>query len=234
VADEILLIDSGSDDHTKEIALRFGKVKFLEHPFSDFKSQRSFAAENCKFDYVLFLDSDELPDDNFISGLIQLKKKGFSYDAYGAERHWNVLGKNIRVFYPIVSPDFPVRLYNKRIVNFKLSSLVHETPYGQKSTGILSGSILHITFENSYILEKKLQFYTDLAARDLLLKQKKISKLRAHSSAFAAFVKWYFIKKGFLDGYTGLLLGKYAFRYSLLKYLKAKKINGKQTQSTSS
>jgi glycosyltransferase involved in cell wall biosynthesis len=234
VADEILIIDSGSSDQTKEIARSFDKVKFVQKPFTDFKSQRNFAAECCKFDYVLFLDSDELPDDHFILGLQQLKSKGFREDAYEAERHWNVLGKGVHVFYPIVSPDYPIRLYNKNIVNFDNSSLVHETPGGYKTKGRLQGKIAHITFENKAVLERKLQFYTDIAAEDLIRKNKKLSPFKAYASAFSAFIKWYILKKGFLDAYTGIQLGCYAYRYSLLKYKKALRLKNKRDQSTSS
>jgi glycosyltransferase involved in cell wall biosynthesis len=234
VVDEILIIDSGSNDKTKEITATFEKAKFIYKPFSDFKSQRSFAANNCRYDYLLFLDSDELPDQAFISGLKQLKEKGFDKDAYEAERHWNVLGKNVGCIYPIVSPDFPIRLYNKNLVNFENSSLVHETPGGYRTKGRLMGKIQHISFENIEVLEKKLQFYTDIAAADLILKNKKLSSWHAYKSAIAAFVKWYIFKKGFLDAYTGIQLGRYAYRYSLLKYLKAIKIRKEKTQSTSS
>jgi len=234
VADEILIIDSGSNDNTEQIAKSFDKVNFIVHPFSNFKSQRTFAADSCKFDYVLFLDSDELPDENFILGLIELKESGFDNDAYVAERHWNILGKDISVFYPIVSPDFPIRLYNKKLVNFNNSSLVHETPDGFKTKGRLNGKLQHISFENKEIMESKLQLYTNIAAADLILKNKKLSKSRAFASAISAFIKWYFLKKGFLDGLVGLTLGKYAYRYSLLKYIKAIKLKKKQHQSTSS
>ena len=224
VADDILVIDSGSSDQTESIVSAFPNVKFIYHPFTDFKSQRSFAANACRFDYVLFLDSDEIPDDNFITNLKQLKQAGFDKDAYEAERHWKVLGKNVRVLYPIVSPDFPIRLYNRQIVSFEHSSLVHETPYGYKSKGKIAGRLLHITFENRAQLEKKLSFYSDIAARDLILKNKKTSLAKAYASAFSAFIKWYFLKRGFLDGLVGLILANYASRYSKLKYLKAIRI----------
>jgi glycosyltransferase involved in cell wall biosynthesis len=221
VADEILVVDSGSTDDTAKIAASFEKVRFITHPFSDFKSQRTFAVDSCNFDYVLFLDSDEIPDAQFIDELLKLKSSEFKADAYEAERNWNVLGKDIRVLYPITSPDFPIRLYNRQFVSFVDSSLVHETPSGYRTKERLMGSIRHITFPNRESLNKKLGFYTDIAARDLILKNKKISLLKALGSGISAFIKWYFIKKGFLDGLTGIYLGIYAFRYSYLKYIKA-------------
>ncbi len=221
VADEIIIIDSGSTDKTEEIAISFSNVKFIYHHFNNFKEQRTFADNECRGDYIFFLDSDEIPDNDFMNGILELKAKNFGAEAYFAERHWNVLGKKIRALYPIVSPDFPIRLYKKGKISFKDSSLVHETPSGYSNSEKLPGKLKHITFENRKILCRKLDFYTDIAARDLLLKNKKVSKVKGLLSAIAAFFKWYLGKGGFKDGYTGILLGKYAFDYTWLKYQKA-------------
>jgi len=226
VADEILVVDSGSSDKTAAIAGKFPLARLVYHAFCNFKEQRSFAAKACQYDMVLFLDSDEIPNDKFISQLQQLKEKGFAKEAYQVERHWNVLGKSVGVFYPIVSPDFPIRLYNKKKVSFQDSSLVHETPSGYSSKAVLEGSIAHYTFENLEILNQKLDFYTNIAAEDLLLKGKNIGFFKALSSPIAAFIKWYLVKGGFRDGKTGWVLGCYAYRYTRLKYLKAKKLAG--------
>ncbi|MCG8477235.1 MAG: hypothetical protein MI784_17350 [Cytophagales bacterium] len=101
---------------------------------------------------------------------------------------------------------------------------MHESLSGYHSLGKIKGDLKHFTFETKEELKRKVQFYTDIAAQDLILKRKKINLFKIIFSPIAAFIKWYFIKKGYKDGFTGLLLGKYAHDYTRLKYVKGKQL----------
>ena len=173
---------------------------------------------------ILFLDSDEIPDTDFVNSIIELKKEGFKHDAYKVNRIWNVLEKEIHSVYPITSPDFPIRMYKKSKVSFSDSSLVHETPAGYSSVGEINGSVKHITFKTNEEMNQKLELYTNIAAFDLIHKKRKVSTFKIIFSPIAAFLKWYFVKEEFKDGYVGLMLGIYAYKYTLKKYLKARNI----------
>jgi glycosyltransferase involved in cell wall biosynthesis len=224
IVDEIVIVDSGSTDRTKEIALTFKNVKWIYRCFDDFKSQRNFAAQHCTYPYVLFLDSDEIPNDAFINSLKTIKAKGFEHDAYAVARKWIVLGKEIHCLYPIKSPDFPIRVINKQCVNFgEKSNQVHETPVGYKSKLIVEGELLHYTFHSKEELYRKLEHYTQIAALDLLKRHKSVNVLKIIFNPLSAFFKWFIIKGGYKDGRVGFILAKYAYLYTLQKYLKAKK-----------
>lgn len=227
MADEVLVVDSGSTDDTQTIAEGFEGVQFVFHEFENFKAQRTFAAKVCQYDMILFVDSDEIPDDDFVHSIHQLKAAAFPLDAYKATRHWNVLGKNVHCLYPVVSPDRTIRLYRKSKVSFSKANLVHETLYGFDKFGMIGGCLHHITFPTRASLNEKLEFYTDLAAKDLLARDKKPTITKILFSPIGAFVKWYFIRGGYKDGFTGLLLGAYAYQYTLKKYLKAKRLVSK-------
>ena len=224
VADDLIVLDSGSTDQTEEIVKQFDQCRFIHQPFENFKSQRIIAEQNCRNDYILFVDSDEIPSQQLIDELIKLKKDGFEHDAYRIKRNWKVLGKEVHCIYPIVSPDYPIRLYRKTQVSFEQSNAVHESLSGYRNCRVLRGSLQHVTFHSMDELNKKLEFYTDIAAKDLLKRGKNISWTKLIFSPIAAFFKWYFMKGGYKDGWTGMLLGGYAFRYSLKKYQKARKI----------
>jgi len=219
--DEIIVVDSESSDSTKAIAEK-ESVRFLSRSFDNFKNQRNYALQQCNYDLVLMIDSDEIPDEELISALNELKNSEEILDAYRLKREWYVLGKKIHAVYPVVSPDFPVRLFDKRKSNFDNSPVVHEEPSGYKTIGVLNGSLKHFTFETKKEISEKLERYATLSAETLLKKKKSLSEIQQYLSATGAFVKWYFVKGGWKDGKVGFVLGKYAFDYTFRKYQKAR------------
>lgn len=221
--DEILIVDSGSNDSTKTIAEKH-HCRFLFRAFDNFKNQRTFAVENCKNDLVLMIDSDEIPNNELILSLSELKKGEIIFDAYRLKRDWYVLGKKIHALYPVVSPDYPVRLFERRKSNFKNSPVVHEEPSGYHTIAVLGGALQHYSFESKQEIKEKLERYTSLSAETLLKKNKNLSGIQQWLSAIAAFLKWYFGKGGWKDGATGIVLARYAFDYTFLKYEKARRM----------
>ena len=224
--DEIIIVDSGSTDGTKSISEKHG-CRFVVRRFDNFKNQRAFALAQCRHDWVLMIDSDEVPDDSLIAALQMLKAGTNIPDACRLRREWYVLGKKIHAMYPVVSPDYPVRLFDKRKSNFDNSPEVHEEPSGYETIGVLGGTLQHFTFESKQEITDKLERYTSLSAETLIKKGKSLSALQQLLSAIAAFVKWYFVMGGWKDGLTGIVLAKYAFDYTFLKYEKARKKIGR-------
>lgn len=227
VADDLVIVDSGSTDRTAEIAERFG-ARFIYRKFDDFKNQRNFAQDQCLHKWVFNLDSDEVPSEACINAIAELKKVGFREEengpeAYRIERHWYLLGRKVHCFYPVDSPDFPARLFRKDLVGFRDSSnLVHETISGFTRTEKIPGAVNHYSCDSIAELYGKLNRYTSLAARDLQNRGKKASRAKIWFSPIGAWFKWYIKKGGWKDGFVGYVLGRYAAEYSYQKYLKLK------------
>ncbi|HSI91795.1 MAG TPA: glycosyltransferase family 2 protein [Adhaeribacter sp.] len=227
ISDDLVIIDSGSTDQTAEIAAHY-HARFIYRKFDNFKNQRNFAQEQCRHNWVFNLDSDEVPTAACIAAIADLKQAGFHQqsngpEAFRIERHWFLLGRKVHCFYPIDSPDFPVRLFRKDVVSFKTSSnFVHETPSGFTRSEKIAGPVHHYSCDSIQELYAKLNQYTSLAARDLQHRGKKATWSKLWLSPVGSWLKWYIKKGGFKDGYIGWILGRYAFEYSYQKYLKLK------------
>mgnify|MGYP001605402947 CR=1 FL=1 len=226
--DDLLIVDSGSTDQTVAIAKKYG-ARVLVRPFDNFKSQRNFALENCQNNWVLSLDSDEVPNPEFIDQIKNLKLADFKYhgqtpDSFGIKRRWILFGKEVHAFLPCSCPDYPIRIFRKDKVTFgEGSNEVHETPTGSTlHVVLLEGCIFHYSCDSVFELFNKMNHYTTLAAREMKKKGRSTSWPDIFIHAFGAWVKWYFRKGGYKDGSVGLLLGIYAGLYTFFKYLKLK------------
>ncbi|MCS6934052.1 MAG: glycosyltransferase family 2 protein [Chitinophagales bacterium] len=224
VADEILLVDSGSADDTYKIGKEFG-CRILYRSFDNYREQRAFAQAKCRYDHVLFFDSDEVPSDELIEKIKKLKAAGFTADCYEIRREWFVLGKKVHVCYPVVCPDYPVRLLNRQVVKFdERSAIVHETPHGQRNAQRIEEPIYHYTFNTKWEMQHKLHRYARLSAAEIVSRHKNRSWYKRIVSPVAAWFKWYLFKGAWRDGKVGWLMGMYAYQYTYLKYKYAEKM----------
>jgi glycosyltransferase involved in cell wall biosynthesis len=221
VADDLLVVDSGSKDATLEIAARHG-ARVVHRRFDNFRAQRLFANSQCLYQTVMFFDSDEIASEALINEITALKASGFAHDAYGVRRDWVVMGKRVHAVIPVGCPDYPIRIYHRDKADFTEHS-VHETPIGHESAGRIESPVMHHTFESDSELKRKLDLYSDLAAADLHVRRKSIGLLwfKKWTSPLGAFGKWYIRRGNWRDGRVGLKLGIYAVAFTYRKYRKA-------------
>ncbi len=224
VADEIVIVDSGSNDATKEIAARFG-ARFMFRAFDTFTLQREFAVRQCAHDWVLALDSDEVASQSLRETLLRLKADGFRRDGvipdtYAIRRHWYFLGRRVHCFYPIECPDQPVRLFQKDKAIYAPGRHVHENMTGFAQAAPIEAPLLHYTCDSVDDLYAKLNQYSTLAARDL--REQNVSagwgKIAFLPPLIAA--HWYFRRGGWRDGVAGLVHARFVQDMVYQKYLK--------------
>ncbi len=218
IADEFVVLDSGSKDDTLEILRGFG-IEAKHRPYSTHGEQMNAAAALAAHDWVLCIDSDEVADDRLVAAVRALKAgtEPDPGDAYRLRREWYVLGRKVRAIYPVSSPDFPVRLFNRTRVRFN-DVPVDDKAQGFDRTEILAGGLRHDTFYSLDEVFQKLNTYTSRRMRGEALNS---SLVRAVMSGLFAFLKWYFYKGSWRDGRVGVVAGVYAGLYSFLKYFKA-------------
>ncbi len=215
LADEIIIVDSGSTDKTVEIAKSFGaKVFFRE--FDNFINQKNYALSLCTKDWVLFLDDDEIVDEQLKEEIKKIKEKGSKYEGFKINRLTNYLGKWIKhAWYP----DWHIRLAKRNSCKWE-GDEVHETLKVNGEVGYLKGNILHYSYPDIKTHVNKINLYTTMYAIGAHKRGKKFSTLKMVSSSIGAFIRRYFIKKGFLDGFEGFVISVMSSYYTFLKYLK--------------
>lgn len=217
VADQLIVVDSGSKDGTLEY-LAAQQVAVVYRPYDTHARQMNYAIELAANDWVLCLDSDEFLDPATVDRILALKMQLQDTDkAYRISRHWHVLGREVRAIYPVSSPDFPVRLFNRRTTRFN-DQPVDDKPVGFTTTEIIPGRVTHDTFFSLDEVFAKANGYTTRLVRNKAIAA---NPARIFLSPLFAFLKWYFRKGAWKDGAIGLVTAGYAALYTFLKYLKA-------------
>lgn len=218
VVDEFIVIDSGSTDATLQICQQFG-LTVHHHPYAAHGVQMNYATSLASHDWVLCMDSDEILDDDVVTAILALKAGDEPAPdcAWRLPRYWFVLGEEVRTIYPVSSPDFPVRLFNRSVARFN-DRPVDDQVVGFKHSSKLPGFVRHDTFYSLHEVFNKLNSYTTR-----LVKHQKIrpSIGRGVISAIGAFFKWYLFSGAWRKGKVGVVNGLYATFYSFLKYFKA-------------
>ena len=114
--DEILVVDSGSTDRTRELAAELGARVVTNEPFPGHREQKQFAVERARFDWVFCHDADERVSDSLRQRILRLKRAGFSGAAYEMPRRNHYLGRVVRggLFWP----DRKVRLFDRQLARW--------------------------------------------------------------------------------------------------------------------
>lgn len=226
VADEIVIVDSGSKDGTLDIVKKFN-VQLLHRKFDNFRDQRVYAEDACVNDWCFALDSDEVLSAELITRIRALKQQDFKTnasltpDGFSVKRNWYFCDKPVTNFYPVRTPEFIVRLFNKRKISTKGSRIIHESiQFKPENIQVLSEPILHFSCDSVADLYDKLNLYTSLSAQDMQANGETSSWVKINIYPWLIWLKWYFLNRSWQDGRAGLILCKYVRITIYLKYLK--------------
>ena len=136
VADEILIVDSGSTDKTVELA-RNGKARVLEHPWTDYTTQKNYALQEALHSWVFVLDADERLSPT-LSQEIEGIKRAFPQeggpervDGFRINRLAHYWGRPIR--HSGWYPDRKVRLFRKGTGPSRGNTFTRASPFGESS-----------------------------------------------------------------------------------------------------
>ncbi len=215
-ADEIVVVDSFSQDRTKEIASSFTD-RIFDVEWQGFGKQKEFARTKASYDWVLSIDADEVVPEKLGEEIKNIINKNKPLDGCYIPRLSNFLGRWIK--HGGWYPDYVLRLFKKDKARFD-ESLVHEKLILEGKTGFLKNEILHYTDPDISHYLSKMDKYTTLSAQKLLAEGKGPALFDLFFRPAAIFFKMYLLKSGFLDGWQGFLLASFSSFHVFVKYAK--------------
>ena len=215
-ADEIIVVDSNSQDRTVEIARQFtGKV--IAADWRGYSANKNLALENAGGEWVLWIDADERVTPELAQEIKNVIRTNTEKDGFEMARKAFFLGRWIKHcgWYP----GYVLRLFRRQNACFS-DNKVHEGVVLKGSRGRLKETLLHYTDNNLEHYLWKFNRYTSYAADELAEKQQSAGLLSILFRPLHAFVKMYVLKLGVLDGVEGLMLCLLSAGYVAMKYAK--------------
>ncbi len=220
VADDIVVVDSFSTDHTQEICKTFG-VRFFQNKWEGYSQQKNFGNSLALYDWVFSIDADEALSDDLKNSILEAKKN-FSQYTYRICRMTNYCGNWIR--HSGWYPDVKVRFFDRRLHHWE--GLIHEKLNigNESSVPVLKGDCYHYSYYTVEGHRIQARHLSELVALDIFNKRKKVPLLKQIIAPAVKFVKMFFINFGFLDGKAGFIIARISSRAVSIKYAKLRKL----------
>lgn len=214
-ADEIIVVDSGSTDRTKEIALTFDNVKFYSEKWNGFAKQRLKSISLSNNEWIFAIDADERCSNDLKEEITESIGKNI-FNAFKIPRKSYFLGKWVKHcgWYP----DYKIRLFKKNSIEVS-DRLVHEGYITKEKIGTLKNDLIHYTAQSIKEYTDKVNIYSSLQAQEKFSK-KKAKYYYLIFSPLLAFFKSFILKKGILNGLTGLLVSYFHMTTNILTIMK--------------
>lgn len=223
-ADEIIVVDSYSQDHTIEFAERH-KVKIVQRKFDNFSSQKNFAIGLAKHDWIYILDADERVSPDLKEEILNAVQN--PNNCVGFYIYRTFYFKETRIRFGGWQTDKVIRLFKKESCRYD-GKLVHEQILYEGKIGFLENRIDHFSYKDFHQYTGKLDLYSSLQARELLEAKKKITLLHRWVKPGFRFFVLYFIRFGFLDGSRGYTLAKLHTEAVKQRYLKLELLKNRE------
>ncbi|MBI3398713.1 MAG: glycosyltransferase family 2 protein [Deltaproteobacteria bacterium] len=222
-ADEILVSDSGSSDKTVEICKEYGAKVFIDQ-WLGFGKQKNLIAGRAQNNWILNIDADEriTPD---LRAEIETALSNGEYQGYYISRK-NFFG-DTWIRHCGWHPDYNLRLYRKDKGRFNERD-VHEAVQIDAKAGYLKAPLEHYTYKNISDYLRRMDRYSTLAAEEMLKNGKSAGLLDLTFRPCFTFFKIFFLQKGFLEGYNGVILSGLYSAYTFSKYAKLWEMSGKK------
>jgi glycosyltransferase involved in cell wall biosynthesis len=216
ITDDIVVIDNGSTDDTLVIADTYG-CQIHKTAWDGYGANKNKGIEVAKYNWILSIDADEVPDDDLIKSLheLSLDNPAIVYDI----KFRSYFGKK-PIHFGSWGRDHHIRLFNRTLVKWS-ETMVHETLVLPANIQIkkISGLLHHYSVKDVKEYDTKSTYYAKLSAKKYYRSGKRANAMKLYISPFFGFVKNYIVYLGFLDGREGWDIAKTTVKNTRRKYL---------------
>jgi glycosyltransferase involved in cell wall biosynthesis len=215
--DEVLVMDAGSTDQTREIAASLGTHVVVNTPWPGFVVQRNLAVNIARNDWILALDADERITSSLREEILVLAERGFEHAGYRIPRVAFYLGRFIRGtdWYP----DPQLRLFDRRRGRWQ-GGRIHESVSVDGPVGRLRHEIQHHPYDDIGDHLKRIERYTTLWTAGAVEAGRRAHLVDLLISPAWSFVRNYALRGGFRLGVAGLIVSLLNAHYTFLKFAK--------------
>lgn len=221
--DDVVVYDNGSTDETLAISREYPNVNLIEGYFDGFGTTKNRAATYAINDWILSIDSDEVVDEELLFALQNKVLDTRTIYVVNSIAYY----KEIQIRYSGWTDQKIRRLYNKTITRFN-DNAVHENIIDEgMNKEPIEGNMKHYSYMSISDFIVKLDRYSTLFANDNVGK-KSSSPAKAFFNGLYSFFRTYILKRGFLDGYAGLIIAFSHMATNFYKYIKLYEMNLEQ------
>ena len=228
VADEVVVVDSGSTDRTETICRQYG-VRFVSHAWAGYSGQKNYANSLATHPWTLSLDADEALSPTLRDALMRLKQEGpAAGTVYSVNRLTNFCGHLIHHcgWYP----DRKVRLWATGTAHWE-GDIHEELRFeGTPQTAHLEGDLLHYSYYEIDDLARRQPRYYRLGAAEAHAQGRRAGMGAVVLKPLWTFVRDYLLRGGFRDGKAGYILCRMNAHYTFMKYTTLTEMQDKPTQ----
>lgn len=220
--DELIIIDDNSSDRTKELAKQFTDKIIVHELRSNFSSQRNFALNHAKNEWVLFIDSDEIVTKELKDEILNTIQN-FDFAGFFLKRTDYMWGRQI-----LHGEAGEVNLLRMAKKNAgKWHGNVHETWQIVGKKGTFKTPLVHIPHPSMREFIHEVDDYSTLRAIELTEEGKGVSSLSIVLYPLAKFIQNFVFKKGYKDGVPGFIYAMTMSFHSFLVRAKLYQLNAK-------
>lgn len=217
LADEIIVLDSGSTDKTVAIAGSLGAIVYHQN-FKGYIEQKNRALQLASYDYILSLDADEALDATLTASILEAKRK-LKYKAWSMNRSTSFCGRFLH--HGLWYPDRKIRLFDRRFAQWGGLN-PHDKIILREGVAVrhLKGDILHYAFNNPEDHINRNNRISSIAAQSYYESGRRSSWYKMTIHPAWAFFNGYVLRRGFLEGIEGFSFAVNTAYQVFLKYYK--------------